>query len=133
MKRGTTRNCTDKKKRPTRVRRQSVKGAGAKESAAKQVARLDSQAIRQHAVNAILKAVPKITRALIKQAEEGNHLPAKFLFDFSGIAEPADGSAENEESLAAILIRALREAPADESPAKSATSAPVFESVTVSS
>ncbi|MFB3915150.1 MAG: hypothetical protein ACE14M_00350 [Terriglobales bacterium] len=144
MKSRKTTKCADKKKPPTRVRRQrakaaepkcqSAKTAEVKEGSAEPVASLDPQAIRHDAVNLVLRAVPKIAQALVKQAEKGGHLPAKFLFDFAGIIEPSAAKpAEDEESLSAMLLQALRQSPTGETPANCATSAANSESVNVNS
>ena len=51
-------------------------------------------------------AAPDIVNALIEQAKAGNCTPAKFLFDFAGLASAAPEEAA-EESLAAMLLREL--------------------------
>ena len=51
-------------------------------------------------------AAPDIVSALIEQAKAGNCTPAKFLFDFAGLASAAPEEAA-EESLAAMLLREL--------------------------
>lgn len=55
----------------------------------------------------IRSAAPDIVNALIEQAKAGNCTPAKFLFDFAGLASAAAPDPQAEESLAARLLREL--------------------------
>jgi hypothetical protein len=57
---------------------------------------------------AVRRALPGITRALIEQAEEGSYQHAKFLFEFTGIGGLPPAAAPEEESLAALLFRELQ-------------------------
>lgn len=57
---------------------------------------------------AVERALPDIVDALITQAREGSHQHARFLFEFAGIARFPQPAAEEEESLAALLIRELQ-------------------------
>ena len=59
-------------------------------------------------VQAVERALPGIVKALIKQAAEGSHQHAKFLFEFAGIGNQPPASAPEEESLAALLFRELQ-------------------------
>ena len=59
-------------------------------------------------VQEVQRALPDIVDALIKQAKEGSHQHAKFLFEFAGIASFPQPAAEGEESLAALLFRELQ-------------------------
>jgi hypothetical protein len=61
----------------------------------------------------VLSAMPTIIGAIIEQAKTGSCQHAKFLMDFLSeetLQEEAEGEAEQEEeSLASILLRELRE------------------------
>ncbi len=56
----------------------------------------------------ILNAAPLIVSKNIEKAQEGSYLHAKFLFEFAGLqAVLPDHAADEEESLAEILLREL--------------------------
>ena len=57
---------------------------------------------------AVERALPGIVKALIKQAEEGSHQHAKFLFEFAGVGSLPQAAAPEQESLAALLFRELQ-------------------------
>jgi len=60
----------------------------------------------------VVDALPEIVRSLIKKAKEGSYQHAKFLFDFaSGGASETDGASGNDDSLAAFLMKELKEEP----------------------
>jgi hypothetical protein len=73
----------------------------------------DLHHIREQATIAVLQAVPGIIRGLIGKATEGNHLPAKFIFDFAGLTDtPAAAEADaigREISLAELFLQKLQE------------------------
>ena len=61
--------------------------------------------------DAAIAAMPDIINAIIDKAKEGNYLHAKFLLDFAcgnNAAPPVTG---DEQSLAAMLLKELREEP----------------------
>jgi hypothetical protein len=70
---------------------------------------LTRESVGKQAAAAITNATPEIVKAVIAQAEKGNYLHAKFLFDFAGItATPEPRSQSSDDSLAAILLRELK-------------------------
>lgn len=56
---------------------------------------------------AILQAVPEIVTALADGAKGGNHLQAKFLFEFAGLSAAEGSDAAAGQSLAEVLLAAL--------------------------
>jgi hypothetical protein len=91
---------------------------------AKAAPELDARLIRERAVRSILEAAPAIIQGLIEKSIEGNHLPAKFVFDFAGLTgAPDDAEAAalaREMSLAELLLQRLEPAPGAE-PAPAST------------
>lgn len=57
---------------------------------------------------AVRQALPRITQALIAQAEEGSYQHARFLFEFAGFTGFPRAEGEGEPSLAALLLRELQ-------------------------
>ena len=57
---------------------------------------------------AVERALPGIVNALIAQAEQGSYQHARFLFEFTGMANLPPAAAPEEESLAALLFRELQ-------------------------
>jgi hypothetical protein len=83
-----------------------------RKAAAPKTAAPDVRRIREQAAIAVLRAVPEIIQGLIDKAAEGNHLPAKFIFDFAGLTDaPAAAEADamaREVSLAELFLRKLQ-------------------------
>jgi hypothetical protein len=52
-------------------------------------------------------AAPEMIKAVIGQGKEGSYLHTKFLFEFAGLTAIPAGDASAEQSLAAVLLRAL--------------------------
>ncbi len=69
-------------------------------------------------VNSVLRAARDIIQNVIVQAKQGNYQPAKFLFEFAGIAEPLpdtdEAAAARQKSLAEILLQAVGHPAAEE-------------------
>jgi hypothetical protein len=67
--------------------------------------------VRSDLVNSVLEEARGIIGKVIEQAKKGNYLPAKYLFEFAGIAEPLPESdvepAAPHPSLAEILLATL--------------------------
>lgn len=89
------------------------RGGKRKKSSAKArkrpAAGLDKRKLRAQMEAAVLKKGKAVIAAVIRQAEQGGYLPAKFLFEFAGIAEPfpetlAPLAAAPAETLMEILL-----------------------------
>jgi hypothetical protein len=63
----------------------------------------------------VIDEMPKIIDAIIKKALDGSYQHAKFLLDFAGSEPAAQAAGGDEESLAAMLIKELREGTPPES------------------
>jgi hypothetical protein len=81
---------------------------------------VDARAVRDRLVARILDNADEIVGGVTEAAKSGNYLPAKFLFEFAGIMEPApktDSEAEAQNrvrSLAEILLDAAQNAAKDQ-------------------
>ena len=68
--------------------------------------------VRRDMVNSVLEGAREIIDEVIAEAKKGNYLPAKFLFEFAGIAEPFpdadDEAAARRRSLAEVLLQAVQ-------------------------
>jgi len=49
---------------------------------------VDKQKLRAQMEAAVLEKSQTVINAVIRQAEQGGYLPAKYLFEFAGIAQP---------------------------------------------
>jgi hypothetical protein len=58
----------------------------------------------------IRNAAPAIVNGLIDQATHGNTAPAKFLFDFAGLSSASAADPQQEDCLAALLLKELARA-----------------------
>ena len=67
--------------------------------------------LEQALVQEIRQAAPEVIRRVIAKASDGSYLHAKFLFDLIGLdlTRGAEDEGPGEESLAAYLLRELRE------------------------
>lgn len=67
--------------------------------------------LEQELSRAIRQAAPEVVRRVIDKAREGSYLHAKFLFELAGLDLQRDAKdvPAGEESLAALLLRELRE------------------------
>ncbi len=72
----------------------------------------DPRKLRTSLVNSVLRGGKEIIAAVLDEAKKGHYLPAKYLFEFAGIAEPLpDIDAEataRVRSLAEILLNAVQ-------------------------
>ena len=60
----------------------------------------------------VIDAMPSIIDAIIQKAQtDASYLHAKFLLEFAGGAPPDASAPGDEQSLAAMLLRELREEP----------------------
>ena len=62
----------------------------------------------------IRNAAPAIVNGLIDQATHGNTAPAKFLFDFAGLSSASAADPQQDDCLAALLLKELARASATE-------------------
>ncbi len=62
----------------------------------------------QDPARTIEQALPEIVDALIAEAKQGSYQHARFLFEFAGLGGFPRPPAEEEESLAALLLRELQ-------------------------
>ena len=70
--------------------------------------------LEQELSRTIREAAPAVVRKVLEKAKEGSYLHAKFLFELAGVdLKRADAGEESasEESLAAYLLKELRETP----------------------
>lgn len=77
-----------------------------------------TEALEQDLARLIRESAPGIVKSVVAKAQEGSYLHAKFLFELVGIdlKQGADEAGEGE-SLAAYLLRELKQQEAEESPA----------------
>ncbi|HUS20244.1 MAG TPA: hypothetical protein VMZ25_11400 [Terriglobales bacterium] len=75
------------------------------------IAEKTGSALEQELSNAIRSAAPEVVRNVINKAQEGSYLHAKFLFELAGLdlRQGAGADEDGAESLAAYLLRELRE------------------------
>jgi hypothetical protein len=83
---------------------------------------VDARAIRERLIARILNNADDIVGGVTEAAKSGNYLPARFLFEFAGIMEPAPPKTDSEveaqnrvRSLAEILLDAAQSATKDHS------------------
>ncbi|MFB3815898.1 MAG: hypothetical protein ACE14L_17480 [Terriglobales bacterium] len=71
--------------------------------------------LREEMVNLVLRNGKDIIRKVIDEAMKGNYLPAKYLFEFAGLAEPQPETNEaamaRVKSLTEILLDAVQKQP----------------------
>ena len=71
----------------------------------------NADAALYEARDSVIRQMPLIIEAIIKKALDGSYQHAKFLLDFAGSEPAAQAAAGDEESLAAMLMKELREGP----------------------
>ena len=71
----------------------------------------NSDAALYRARTRVIRAMPKIIDAIIEKANDGSYLHAKFLLDFASCEPGSEPVSGGEESLAAMLLKELRDEP----------------------
>lgn len=104
------------KKIRTTKRAKAKKNVATPKPLAVEAAPLAAAEVLARARQTILQAVPAIVTALADGAKQGNHLPAKFLFEFAGLSAAEDGDLAHGQSLAEVLLAALPHAAAPDTP-----------------
>ena len=108
---------TEKKTTTKRANRRNSKGeAGqAQPSAEIKTAQTQKKELRQQMESAIVERSLDLMKAVIDQAEkQGGYLPAKYLFEFAGLAEPAADEPVEEGPKSGSLIDILLNAAKDQ-------------------
>lgn len=57
----------------------------------------------------VIAQMPQIINAIVKKALDGSYQHAKFLLDFAGSEPAAQSASADEESLAAMLLKELKD------------------------
>ena len=72
--------------------------------------------LEQELSRAIRESAAEVVRKVIDKAKEGSYLHARFLFDFAGLdlKRSAPEETGDNESLAAYLLRELKEPPRED-------------------
>jgi hypothetical protein len=71
----------------------------------------DSDALLYGAREEVIREMPEIITKIIDQAKKGSYLHAKFLLEFASCEPGSAPVSGSEESLAAMLLKELREEP----------------------